>query len=162
MKNKILLAALLFVVVSSVWMGNSNWHLNRNMHNKLPVGELVVLSGSLFEDESGAVWILEPQAKNIFHQPDEAVAPIANPYPILDTILELDVENPNLKFLCSDASGGSYEAILQPNGEWITRGILQGTYNFAHPNGVWGSIKHFFADMIPGFVNSQYNRTESY
>ncbi len=79
-----------------------------------------------------------------------------NPYRGLKLSQAYDPKNPNLKFLSKTANGGSYEAILQPNGEYLTEGKKKGTYNYGHPDGLWGSLKHTFFDVIPHFVNSNY------
>ena len=97
-----------------------------------------------------------PQSKNIFHQPDQAVDIVDNPYPNVEGVLEFDTKNPNWKLLCRTDNGGSYEAILQPDGTYLKNGLKQGTYNYGHPDGLWGSIKHTFFDVIPHFINANY------
>jgi hypothetical protein len=155
--KKWLLIGLIACTIAVFLMGYSDWHLDRNIHNKLPEGALTLTNPEVYVDEPGTSWALQPQSKNIFHQPDTIAGPQENPYPNLDHVPDFDRNRPNLKFLAKDGSGGSYEAILQPNGTWLTAGVLQGTYNFGHPEGIWGSIKHFFVDMLPGFVNSEYS-----
>ena len=80
----------------------------------------------------------------------------ANPYPNLRGAVEFDPGNSNLKFLSVNNTGGSHEAILQPDGTFLTTGPKQGTYNYGHPSGLWGSIKHTFFDVIPHFINANY------
>jgi hypothetical protein len=154
--KKWMLIGLLACTIAVFFMGHSDWHLERNVHNVLPKGTLSNSDSNVYTDGAGITWILQPHSKNIFHQPDTVATAPENPYPNLSSAPEFDSENPNLKFLSEDGTGGSYEAILQPNGTWLTAGVLQGTYNFGHPSGLWGSVKHFFVDMLPGFVNSEY------
>ena len=52
--------------------------------------------------------------------------------------------------------GGSHEAILQPNGVYLTTGPKKATYNYGHPEGVIGIVKHIILDVIPHFANSNY------
>ncbi len=138
-------------------MGNSGWHLNRNQHNKLPKGELKkVIEDKMYKDDNGLLWELQPAIKNKFHQPGGEVEKPENPYPKVDQELDFDPKNPNLKFLSKTKDGGSYEAIMQPKGEYLTKGKKQGTYNYGHPDGLWGSLKHTIFDVIPHFVNSNY------
>ena len=110
---------LLIIVV--YFMGHSDWHLNRNAHNQLPEGRLKQVSENRFEDITGLVWELQPHIKNKFHQPDEAVEPPEQPYPNLDVTIDFDPDNSNLKFLAALENGASYEAILQPDGTYLTR-----------------------------------------
>ena len=64
---------------------------------------------------------------------------------------------PNLKFLSPDGDGGSYEAILQPDGTCLITGKKQGTYNYSDPTGFMGYFKHIFMDVIPHFFTSDYD-----
>lgn len=154
---KIYLIIPIFILfVSVLIIGHSGWHLNRNKHNKLPEGGLKHLKDDIYADETGLIWELQPHIKNKFHQPDQESEMVNNPYPNVDGALTFDPENPNLKFLSKNDNKGSYEAILQPNGEYLTEGSKQGTYNYSHPSGLFGSIKYFFLDMIPHFINSEY------
>jgi hypothetical protein len=81
---------------------------------------------------------------------------VKNPYPNVNVSLKFDRKNPNLKFLSKIKNNGSYEAILKPNGEYLTEGLKQGTYNYSHPSGFFDSIKHVLFDVIPHFINSKY------
>jgi hypothetical protein len=154
---KKILLLLVVVLISILWIsGQSDWHIDRNKQNKLPAGVLKSLNGNLYEDEVGLVWELQPQIKNKFHQPDQESEIVENPYPNVDGHLSFDTKNPNIKFLSRTDDGGSYEAILQPNGEYLTKGLKQGTYNYGHPNGFWGTTKHVFFDVLPHFVNAEY------
>ncbi|KAA3636892.1 MAG: hypothetical protein DWQ02_07545 [Bacteroidetes bacterium] len=147
----------IIILVAGFWFyGNSGWHLNRNKFNKLPIGDLKHLKGPVYVDDVGHFWELLDQKKNIFHQPDHEVELIENPYPNVEGSFEMDTKNPNLKFLCKTDSGGSFEAILQPDGTYLTQGLKQGTYNYGHPEGLWGSFKHAILDVIPHFINSNY------
>ena len=152
--------SLIFIVVLIVFfliLGNSDWHLNRNKHNKFPKGALKPTSKKdFYEDENGLIWELQPSIKNKFHQPGHEVPKPDNPYLGLQLQKDYDPKNPNLKFLCKTPDGGSYEVILQPNGEYLTEGKKMGTYNYGHPDGLWGMLKHTFLDVIPHFVNSNY------
>jgi hypothetical protein len=153
----VLVLFLLIVGISIYFMGQSKWHLQRNQINQLPTGKLTLDSGRLYLDDKGLEWERQPHIKNKFHQPDGPVQAVENPYPIvIDTSLKMDINNPNLKFLCKLENGGSYEAILQPNGQYLTEGIKQGTYNYGHPSGFVGILKHTIWDVLPHFVNSKY------
>lgn len=155
---KIFLGILILVIgISIYFMGQSKWHLQRNQHNQLPTGKLTLHEGRIYEDERGLQWELQPHIKNKFHQPDGPVEAIENPYAkVVDENLKMDINNPNLKFLCKLDNGGSYEAIMQPNGQYLTKGKKQGTYNYGHPSGFVGTLKHTLWDVIPHFVNSAY------
>ena len=148
---------IIVVLILIVWfIGESDWHLDRNKHNQLPIGNLKKVETNLYEDKSGQSWELQPHIKNKFHQPMEESKTIENPYPNVDDTLKFDTKNPNLKFLSELDNGGSYEAILKPNGKYLTSGIKQGTYNYGHPSGFWGTFKHVFLDVMPHFVNGKY------
>jgi hypothetical protein len=154
---KIILIVLIFILLVSYWIiGQSDWHLNRNKHNKLPEGGLKHHKDNMYVDETGLTWELQPHIKNKFHQPDQEIEMVKNPYPNVDGLLTFDPKNPNLKFLSKIKNRGSYEAILQPNGEYLTEGLKQGTYNYSHPSGFSDSTKHLFFDVIPHFINSKY------
>lgn len=154
----ILITCIIFLLLGILWLtGHSEWHLNRNQHNQLPKGKLVHQQGDLYLDEAQQTWVLQPSIKNKFHQPNEAIIAPSTPYPNLDAIIDYDPNNPNLKFLCETDKGGSFEAILQPNGEYLTSGPKLGTYNYGHPSGLWGSIKHVFLDVLPHFVSGDYH-----
>jgi hypothetical protein len=150
------LSIIASVILIYLLYGNSSLHLDRNKYNKLPSGELRHLKGSIYVDNADVFWELQDQKKNIFHQPDHEVERIDNPYPNVKENIELDTKNPNLKFLSENSSGGSYEAILQPDGQYLTEGVKQGTYNYGHPVGVWGNLKHALLDVIPHFINDKY------
>ena len=147
---------LVILVLAFLVFGNSSWHLDRNKFNKIPSGYLKHLKGMIYVDEIGLFWELQDQKKNLFHQPDHEVESINNPYPNVEGGFELDTKNPNLKFLCKNGTGGSFEAILQPDGEYLTTGVKQGTFNYGHPEGFWGSFKHALLDVIPHFINARY------
>jgi len=152
-----LIIFILVLAVSLLVCGYSDWHLNRNKHNKPPEGNLdAVIVDEIYKDENGLIWELQPSIKNKFHQPDHEVEMPDNPYRGLKLSKAYDPKNPNLKFLSKTENGGSYEAILQPNGEYLTEGKKMGTYNYGHPEGFFGSLKHTFFDVIPHFVNSNY------
>ena len=95
---------------------------------------------------------------NKFHQTPSPVPPIPIPYPNVEGSLEYSEESPNWKFLSKKVDGnGSYEAILLPDGTYLTEGGKQGTYNYGHPSGFWGTIKHTLLDVIPHFFNDDYS-----
>ena len=155
MIKKIIIVLILLIVI--VWIiGQSDWHLDRNKQNQLPIGNLKKVDNNIYEDNNGLIWELQPHIKNKFHQPDVESEIIKNPYPNVDDTLTFDIKNPNLKFLSELENGGSYEAILQPDGTYLTDGKKQGTYNYGHPSGFWGSFKHVFLDVLPHFVNGKY------
>jgi len=149
---------LILIVIVAFWiMGNSDWHLDRNKHNKLPEGNLkTIVKHETYEDENKLIWELQPAIKNKFHQPDHEVEMVDNPYPNLEYTKPFDTKNPNLKFLSETPNGGSYEVIIQPDGTYLTEGKKMGTYNYGHPDGLLGSLKHTLYDVIPHFVNSNY------
>jgi len=148
---------ILLAGISVYYMGQSKWHLQRNQKNQLPTGKLRLQKEAIYLDEAGLRWERQSHIKNKFHQTAGPVKVIPQSYPnVVDEKLEMDVNNANLKFLCPLENGGSYEAILQPNGQYLTEGIKQGTYNYGHPSGLWGMLKHTLWDVIPHFVNSSY------
>lgn len=148
---------LIITLIGAVWaMGYTDWHVNRNVHNLMPSGELQYIDSSNYMDSSGLVWILQPYDKNIFHQPEQARIKPNNPYPNINTPPSYDPENSNLKFLSITESGSSYEAILQPNGEYLIDGSRQGTYNYSHPDGFLGNMIHVIIDILPHLINSDY------
>jgi hypothetical protein len=154
---KITLIVLISILIVSYWIiGQSDWHLNRNKHNKLPEGRLEHCGKKMYLDEAKLTWELKPAKDNVFHQPDQKIKMVNNPYPNVDGWLEVDCQNPNLKFLSVIKNGESYEAILQPNGEYLTEGLKQGTYNYSSPGRFFDDIKHVFFDVIPHFINSKY------
>jgi hypothetical protein len=155
---KIFLLLLILVLgITTYFMGQSKWHLQRNQNNQLPTGKLTLQADRLYLDEAGLKWERQPHIKNKFHQTEGPVEAITSPYPtVIDENLKMDVDNANLKFLCSLESGGSYEAILQPDGSYLTEGTKKGTYNYGHPDGLGGMLKHTLWDVIPHFVNSKY------
>jgi hypothetical protein len=148
---------LILILLVSYWIiGQSDWHLNRNKHNKLPEGRLERREANMYVDEAGLIWELKPHSENKFHQPDQEIEMVNNPYPNVDGVITVDPENPNLKFLSKIKNSESYEAILQPNGEYLTVGLKQGTYNYSSPGRFFDDIKHVFFDVIPHFINSKY------
>lgn len=121
------------------------------------MGQLSRLDEITFSDEMGNTWIIQPNSKNQFHQPSEIFSnDISLPYSILENPPEINSEYPYLKLLCIQKGGSSYEAILKPNNEYLTRGNKRGTFNYASPEGFWGITKHIFIDVIPHFVCSEY------
>jgi len=131
--------------------------LDRNKNNQLPIGKLSNLDEITFSDEVGNTWILQSNRKNQFHQPSGIYAQdVTLPYTILENPPELNSEYPYLKLLCIQKDGSSYEAILKPNNEYLTIGKERGTFNYASPEGLWGTIMHTFIDVIPHFICSNY------
>ena len=149
---------VVLLVVSFYLLSQSNYHTERNKHNVLPEGLLTPSGDKEYTDEAGRIWLLEPQIKNTFHQPDIAVPAVKDPYPNVVEGLKYDPETPNYKFLSEQEEGsGSYEAILQPDGTYLTEGPKQGTFNYGHPIGLWGMVKHTILDVIPHFFNKEYS-----
>jgi hypothetical protein len=152
--------SLLIFLLAVVWtMGQSRWHLNRNEFNDKPAGILTLMNDSLYQDTKGREWVRLPHHMNAFHQPDQPVAaPAAKPYGnSLDSLsIAYEPENPNLKLLSQTEDGGSMEAILQPDGTYLETGPLLGTYNYGHPEGFWGIVKHTLWDVLPHFANGNY------
>jgi hypothetical protein len=70
--------------------------------------------------------------------------------------LAFNPQTPNWKLLSRTEDGGSHEAILQPNGKYLTTGPKRGTYNYGHPDGLVGMVKHAIYDVIPHFFNTHY------
>ncbi len=159
-KVKMIFSLLIILVLMAIlWsMGQSDWHLNRNVHNEIPKGEMKFVEEGLYKDTLGLLWELQPPEKNLFHQPDERIAPVDNPYPNIEYKKPIDLDNPNLKFLSKLDNGGSYEAILQPDGNFLESGKKQGTYNYGDPSGFIGTAKHVLWDVLPHFVNSNYQK----
>ncbi|MEX2228964.1 MAG: DUF4157 domain-containing protein [Dehalococcoidia bacterium] len=129
-------------------------HTDRNVLNLVVVGRLTPVDGAsptfqydegghnTYVDEAGVEWVLLPDWMSEFHQPDGHE--------------QSDHPYPNKKFLHPDSSGGSSEAIMRPDGTFITTGPLRGTYNYSNPEGVFGNIGHFFQDILPHVFNDQY------
>jgi len=156
MKKK-LFWILVLMVVGAYILSQSGYHVERNKHNILPVGVLTPTGDQLYVDEVHRIWELQPQIKNTFHQPSGPVPPVPVPYPNVVGSLDFDTNSPNWKFLSPlEAGSGSYEAILQPDGSYLTTGPKQGTFNHGHPSGVWGMVKHTVLDVIPHFFNGEY------
>ena len=155
--KKIWLWVLAVIVGAFFVLSRSNFHVKRNTHNLLPVGMLTPSGDVLYKDEVDRIWELQPQIRNKFHQPPGPVPPVPIPYPNVVGSLEFDSHNPNWKLLSKvEEGGGSYEAILQPEGTYLTTGPRQGTYNYGHPTGLWGNIKHVLLDVIPHLLNGTY------
>lgn len=111
---------------------HSDAHTKRCEHNQLP---------NTSDPGSEEGWERSPD--DVYHQPDP--------------------DNPtNEKWLKPDGTGGSYEAILQPDGSYDTSSPYQGTYNYVHPTGMkWpyatpGNIGHFLYDVLPHEINPNY------
>lgn len=141
-------------------LSRGDWHLKRNKQNKLPSGKLTQVEGNIYLDEIAVEWIVQPNSRNIFHQPDKTpvpAPPIPVPYPNIWPPLKYDPDYPNLKFLSPDTYGGSCETILQPDGTYLISGKKQGTYNYADPSGFTAYVKHIFFDVIPHFFSSDYD-----
>jgi hypothetical protein len=149
--------ALLVPLLVLLWsMGQSSWHLDRNKLNALPTGKLTLKQDNLYHDEAGRSWVLLPARMNAFHQPNGPVPTPAKPYGAAVSNVDYDPNNPNLKFLSVTKDGGSLEAILQPDGTYLTSGPQQGTYNYGHPTGFRGMLKHALWDVLPHLMNGNY------
>ncbi|ARV06983.1 hypothetical protein BTO04_09920 [Polaribacter sp. SA4-10] len=153
---KKIITVIILLLLIGWFVGNSDWHLNRNTHNVLPIGFLKKVTTNFYDDDRGRCWELLPHSKNIFHQPEEESKAIENPYSNVDLLPPFDTKNPNIKFLSELENGCSYEAILQPDGTYLTTGRKQGTYNYSHPSGFFGTFKHVILDVIPHFFNDDY------
>ena len=129
-------------------------HLHRNRFNVLPTGALTPIGdasptfqyqeghSNSYRDAAGLVWELQPDWKSKYHQPPGHET---SPRPF-----------PNKKFLHRDASGGSSEAILQPDGTYLTTGPLRGTYNYVDPTSLLGWPGHFLYDILPHYGSQNY------
>ena len=151
--------SLLVLFLAACWaMGQSRWHLDRNARNALPTGTLTLKQGMLYEDTTGREWIRLPAHMNAFHQPKKPVAAPPQPYgdAISKLTFEYEADNPNLKFLSKTEDGGSFEAILQTDGTYLETGPHLGTYNYGHPQGAWGMVRHAVWDVLPHFANGNY------
>ena len=155
MKRKGLIIFTVLIIIYVV-ICQFSWHLNRNVHNILPKGKLMLINANIYQDENDLIWELQPHLMNVFHQPDEIAESRETPYPNMDKPPQLNIENPNLKLLRLTNDGESHEAILQPNGDYLTTGPKKSTYNYGHPKGVIGMIKHIILDVFPHFINSNY------
>lgn len=150
---------LLVFFLAVIWtMGQSRWHLNRNAFNDKPTGQLTLVKDTLYQDTEGREWIRLPAHMNALHQPKGIVTEPAQPYGKALSVLNFsyDPEASNLKFLSITEDGGSMEAILQPDGTYLETGPLFGTYNYGHPEGFWGIVKHTVWDVLPHFANANY------
>jgi hypothetical protein len=155
-KLKKILVILGAITVAVIILCQLDWHLNRNAYNKTPIGVLKLIENKQYQDEAGLIWELQSHDKNVFHQPASAVSAILNPYPNIADSLPYDPDNSNLKFLCIQENGASFEVIIQPNGSYLNQGKKKGTYNYFHPAGFWGNTMHIFVDVIPHLINSKY------
>ena len=171
---KVVILVVIIIILVFWVVSYSDWHVKRNRNNKLPVNYLKLYEENKYTDESGLIWELQPNSKNIFHQPDtkpkttEAhkiqppgpVPPVTIPHPFVSVTnihpIQYDEDYPNKKFLSFGPKGDSYEAIVQPEGTLLTTGPKQGTYNYSNPTGIWGNTKHVFLDVIPHLFNSDY------
>jgi hypothetical protein len=159
-KTTYLFSGVFLLLIFMGILSQGDWHLKRNKHNRLPNGKLTQVEGQKYLDEAGLTWILQPDSKNIFHQPDklpQPAPPIPVPYPNVSPSLKYNPDYPNLKFLSPDGKGGSYEAIMQSDGSFLISGKKQGTYNYSDPTGFMGYLKHIFMDVIPHFYTSDYD-----
>ena len=159
MKKIVFIVFGLFAILTIIaLLSEGNWHLKRNRNNKLPTGELTKTDGNNYVDEAKLNWILQPNSRNIFHQPDNI--PVQSPstaYPNVSPQLKYEPNYPNLKFLSPNENGGSYEAILQPDGTYLITGKKQGTFNYSDPTGFFGFSKHIIMDVIPHFFSFDYD-----
>jgi hypothetical protein len=155
-KLKKILVVLGAITVMGIILCQLDWHLNRNAYNKTPIGLLTLIENKQYQDEVGSTWELQPHDKNIFHQPASSVSVILNPYPNILDSLPYDPNNSNLKFLCIQESGSSFEVIIQPDGTYLNQGNKKGTYNYFHPSGFWGNTMHIIVDVIPHLITSKY------
>ncbi len=131
------------------------WHVRRNQFNKDPIGIFIYQGNQRYLDGGGLTWRLVPPSGSVYHQtPLESelrhyysnfeVPPIFNP------------ESPNLKMLSKTNNGASFEAVVLPNGTLLLAGAQQATYNYSDPSGLLGNIGHLFLDLIPHWINSNY------
>ena len=157
MKKKILGLIVLFFGFYFIF-AHMDVHTDRNQYNILPKGKLKLVSDDLYVDEAKLQWEKLPQKMNKFHQTPSPVPPIPVPYPNVEGSLEFSEESPNWKFLSKERDGSvSYEAILRPDGTYLIKGEKQGTYNYGHPSGFLGTVKHTLLDVIPHFFNDDYS-----
>jgi len=151
---------ILIFILLSIWTFHApkrDWHINRNDFNKLPVGELKlveVVDGKwdVYKDKGGRIWLRMPDSSNFFHQPSPGEKFYSENYP-----------HPNVKFLSLTGINGflnltqsCYEAILQPDGTYLTVGKKRGTYNYCHPGTILGFVCHCILDVLPHLVNDNY------
>lgn len=162
MKRRYKWLLVLTILILSIWgLSNGSWHTARNDYNLFPVSGLTHLQDNIYLDTLGIRWELQPHSMNTFHQPVEPIEFTGIPYAPVLTGVEYDPEYPNLKFLSVDDEGGSYEAILQPNGQFLNTGPLLGTYNYCHPEGFFGKIGHGILDVIPHLFCGTYDSTKT-
>lgn len=132
-----------------------HWHYGRTyMFSMIPVGSLTPVGGasaefdnnfltsSQYQDANGNTWELYGKYWSQYHQPPGSA------------------DSPNKKFVLPDSRGGSFEAILMPDGasatvpakapytyrtnNWLTSGPLMGTYNYADGG---ASLQSFFGHL---------------
>jgi hypothetical protein len=136
--------------------------VKRNRNNKLPIGKLTKTNGTNYIDEAKLNWVLQSNSMNIFHQPNNIPVPKpAVAYPNVSPQLKYKPNYPNLKFLSTDGNGGSYEAILQPNGTYLITGKKQGTYNYSNPTGFFGFAKHIPDEWLQNLPANYQNTPRS-
>jgi hypothetical protein len=158
----LIVAVLILVIIGAYWVASyGEWHMKRNRRNFLPKGNLVKSGEKLYLDEAGISWELQPDSKNIFHQPEVTPVPsgVKTPYPNISPPPEYKPDYPNLKFLSMLENSDSAEAILQPDGTWLNEGSKMGTYNYYNPSGFRGYTLHVLLDVIPHLFNTNYEPT---
>jgi hypothetical protein len=153
---------IILVLIGIYWVASyGDWHLKRNRRNFFPKGQLIKTGEMIYLDEGGISWELQPDSKNLFHQPDDAPVPPGprTPYPNVSPPPDYKPDYPNLKFLSMLKNGDSAEAILQPDGTWLNDGPKMGTYNYFNPAGFKGYVLHVLLDVIPHLFNADYEPT---
>ena len=152
------IAITLLSIIAGYWLfSQGEWHTDRNKNNRLPIGTLRQIDKQFFKDSLGQTWRLQPNNKNELHQPNSTIEKPLNPYPNVKGDIKFNSNYPNLKFTCSTKNGCSFEAILQPSGNFLLEGPKRGTFNYAHPNGFIGNLKHLLIDLLPHLLNANYH-----
>ena len=66
---------------------------------------------------------------------------------------------PELKFICEDGREAVFTKDFSEDGSYqlYTDPRYKGTYNYCNPEGVFGYLGHFFADMVPYYLTGNSN-----
>mmetsp|Transcript_28316 Transcript_28316/g.32554 ORF Transcript_28316/g.32554 Transcript_28316/m.32554 type:complete len:187 (-) Transcript_28316:125-685(-) len=106
-------------------------HENRIMLNELPKGKITpsVDDPTIWKDEDGRPWKLNPDEIAVYHQPTNIVS--AEIRAFVGKVIP-SIRNPNLKFISPNADGRYSEVCANRyTGELVIEQQLIGTFNFA-------------------------------
>ncbi|WP_051385553.1 hypothetical protein [Actinokineospora inagensis] len=118
-----------------------------------PAFEYSDKSDNMYTDQAGVPWRLMSPCESAYHQTSGTFVSLV--------ACKTGYLADNKKFVALDDSGGSFEAILQPDsphgtatydkGNWLTTGAKVGTYNYADPQPgcLQCQLAHYLLDMRP-------------